>query len=161
MKRLFVLTAILLGILAGKPVFSADLQKGLDAYDRGDYETALKELTPFAEQGNSEVQIYLAEMYHYGTGVVPDNNTAVQWYRLAAEQGEVLAQFSLGVMYYNGKGVTQDYTRAHMWVNIAASRGHDFALDLRDIIEKKMSATQVGNAQKLARGCVDKNYKGC
>jgi hypothetical protein len=31
---------------------AADFQKGLDAFDSGDYATALKEWKPLAEQGN-------------------------------------------------------------------------------------------------------------
>ena len=34
------------------PGFSADFQKGLDAYNRGDYQAALREWRPFAEQGD-------------------------------------------------------------------------------------------------------------
>ena len=32
---------------------SADYQKGLTAYERGDYATALREWTPLAEQGHA------------------------------------------------------------------------------------------------------------
>ena len=31
----------------------------------------------------------------------------------------------------------------------------------RDKLDKKMTAAQVTQAQKLARECVKKNYKGC
>ena len=34
---------------------SADYQKGLTAYQSGDYATALREWTPFAEQRNANV----------------------------------------------------------------------------------------------------------
>ena len=34
--------------------WSADLQKGLTAYQRGDYATALREWTPLAEQGSAD-----------------------------------------------------------------------------------------------------------
>ena len=32
---------------------------------------------------------------------------------------------------------------------------------LRDFVEKKMTPAELANAQKLARECVRKNYKGC
>ena len=64
-------------------------------------------------------------------------------------------------MYYNGQGVIQDYVRAHMWFNIAASSGYKGAVKKRDIIAKLMNTSQIETAQKLARECVRKNYKGC
>jgi hypothetical protein len=52
MKRLLILPVLLLTLLVGNPASSADFQKGLDAAERGDYATALREWTPLAEQGN-------------------------------------------------------------------------------------------------------------
>ena len=86
----------------------------------------------------------------------------MKWYRLAAEQGNASAQNNLGAMYNNGNGVPQDYVYAHMWYNIAASSGKSKnASNNRDIIEKKMSSSQIETAQNLARKCVRKKYKGC
>ena len=62
--------------------WSADFQKGADAYQRGDYATALKELTPLAKQGNIEVQTSLGFMYFEGKGVPQDYKAAVKWYTL-------------------------------------------------------------------------------
>jgi len=66
---------------------SADFQKGLTAYDNGDYATALREWKPLAEQGYYNAQNNLGVMYDSGRGVPQDYKTAVKWYRLAAEQG--------------------------------------------------------------------------
>ncbi len=43
------------------------------AIEKGDYETALKELRPLAEKGDANGQCYLARMYAEGLGV-PQNN---------------------------------------------------------------------------------------
>ena len=51
MNRLLILPVLLLTLLVGTPAFSADFQKGLAAYQSGDYATALRELKPLAEQG--------------------------------------------------------------------------------------------------------------
>jgi TPR repeat protein len=56
--------AILLTSLA-----HADFQDGLDAYDRGDYTTALKEWRPLAEEGDALVQYNLGTLYEMGQGV--------------------------------------------------------------------------------------------
>ena len=197
MNRLLILPVLLLTLLVGNPAFSADYQKGLDAYQRGDYATALREWKPLAEQGNASAQYNLGLMYEKGLGTPQIYNTAVNWYRIAAEQGNALAQFNLGVMYekglgvpqndktavkwyrlsakqgdadaqYNlglmydkGKGVVQDYIRAHMWFNIGASSGDKDASQNRDIVAQRMTPSQIETAQKLARECVRKNYKGC
>ena len=66
---------------------SADFDKGLDAYDRGDYATALREFKPLAEQGDAYAQYNLGVMYDKGIGVPQHHKTAVKWYTLAAKQG--------------------------------------------------------------------------
>ena len=50
---------------------SKELEEGLTAYVRGDYETALLCFRPLAEEGNSEAQFNLGNMYDKGKGVPP------------------------------------------------------------------------------------------
>lgn len=132
------------------------------SYEKGDYETALREFQPLAEQGNISAQFNLGQMYRRRQGVPQDDKTAVKWYRLAAEQGDANAQSNLGAMYTNGKGVLQDYVRALMWYNIASISGEsENASKNRDIVEKRMTTSRIEDAQRLARECVRKKYKGC
>ena len=42
---------------------SADFQKGVTAYESGEYATALREWNPLAEQGNAVAQYNLGLMY--------------------------------------------------------------------------------------------------
>ena len=108
MKRLLVLPVLLLSLFLGNPASSADFQKGLDAAERGDFATALREWTPLAEQGDASAQVSLGRMYEKGRGVSKNYETAVKWYTLAAKQENALAQLNLGVMYHQGKGVHQN-----------------------------------------------------
>jgi TPR repeat protein len=126
-------------------------QKGFGAYDRGDYDTALKEWRPLAEQGLSQAQYNLGLMYAEGEGVAQDYQEAVRWYRLAAEQDHASGQFSLGAMYIAGHGVPKDYVLAHMWVNLAAAKGIKRAVTARDLLEILMTPAQIAEAQRLAR----------
>jgi TPR repeat protein len=135
----------------------ANFQNGVTASQRGDFATNLREWTPLAEQGDAVAQFNLGVMYNQGQGVPQDNKTAVKWYKLAAEQGDADAQLNLGVMY----AVPKDYVYAHMWGEIAASNGNKLGAMLRDDFEKKMTPSQLETAQKLARECVRKKYKGC
>ncbi len=66
-------------------------QEGLDAFDHGDYETALKEWRPLADQGFASAQFNLGLMYAKGLGVPQDYVQAYRWYTLAAGQGDDLA----------------------------------------------------------------------
>ena len=98
-------------------------------------------------------------MYDNGEGIPEDDKEAVKWYRLAAEQGNAEAQYNLGTMYGNGTGVVQDFIYAHMWWNIAASNGVDKGN--KEKVEEMMTTSDISEAQKFARECVKKNYKGC
>ena len=55
---------------------SVHLQAGVDAYNRGDYETALKKFLPLAEQGDAAAQFNLGKMYRKGQGVPQDDAEA-------------------------------------------------------------------------------------
>ena len=127
MRNLTITLCLTIAVLLGSAgvSWSADFQKGLAAYDRGDYATALREWTPLAKQGDAS------------------------------------AQGNLGASYALGRGVMQDYVRAHMWMNIAASSGNKRSVKNRDIVAGRMTPADISMAQKLARECVRKNYKGC
>ena len=71
---------------------NAGLDEWRAAFVRGDYEIAIKELRPLAEQGNAEAQKNLGKMYADGRGVAKDRAEAVKWYRKAADQGHTEAQ---------------------------------------------------------------------
>ena len=92
---------------------------------------------------------------------IRDYATALEKWRAVAEQGLAEVQVNLALMYEKGEGVPQNYVLAHMWSSIAASNGNKTAADNIEIFEKKMSASQIQRAQKLAVECVEKNYKGC
>ena len=83
MKR-FLLTLVL-AIVLSVPAW-AGFDEGRAAYDRGDYETALREWRPLAEQGDANMQAILGAMYSEGLGVAQDYAEALKWYRRAAKR---------------------------------------------------------------------------
>ena len=117
-----LLPAILI-LMLGTAV-SAGYDEAWIAYSNQDYETALKELMPLAEQGDPRSQYVVGWMYRNGEGVAQDYKTAVKWYRLAAEQGHAEAQKSLGLMYQFGEGITANYQSASKWYRLAAEQGN-------------------------------------
>jgi hypothetical protein len=144
-----ILLAFILGLTSSA---WADVQEGIDAYDRGDYDTAMKELQPLAEQGDDQAQFTVGLMYSKGQGLPQDDQKAVMWFHLAAEQGVAGAQANLGAMYARGRGVLEDYVLAHMWLNLAGAQGDKTAIRNRDLLETRlMTPTQLAEAQRLAR----------
>ena len=130
-------------------------QDGVDAFEAGDYATALRLWRLLADQGNATAQFNLCVLYANGLAVSRDDAEAAGWYQLAADQGVGNAQFNLGYMYQFGEGVSQDHVAAHMWYTIAASRlqaGEDreYAVGNRGVLERSLNASQVAEAQRLA-----------
>ena len=111
----------------------------------------VKEIIREAEQGDAEAQTALGAMYYESLGVPKDYQLALKWHRRAAEQGDAHGQFSLGGMYALGKGVPQDYVLAHKWFNLCAAQGDKDAAKWRDKTAKKMTPSQIAEAQKLSR----------
>ena len=101
MKRLLPVLCLTIAVLLGSAgmSWSADFQKGWNAYTKKDYATALREWKPLAEQGNASAQYNLGVMYDKGKGVPENDKTALKWYRLAAKQGLADAHFNLKWMY--------------------------------------------------------------
>ena len=105
----------------------ADFQAGMDANNREDYATALREWRPLAEKGDALAQYHLGVLYRKGRGVPQDDVLAQGWYAKAAAQGQAKAQFNLGTLYYNGEGVRKDYQQALRWFRLAADQGEALA----------------------------------
>ena len=64
-------------------VSRADYQAGVKAYERGDYETALQEWQPLAEEGNPKAQFHLGQMYAKGNGIPKNDEEAAKLYKKA------------------------------------------------------------------------------
>jgi TPR repeat protein len=122
----FSLTLVISFMYLAMPAW-ADFQAGMDANNREDYSTALREWQPLAEQGDALAQYNLGVLYRKGRGVPQDDVQARQWYEKAAVQGQAKAQFNLGTLYFNGSGVPKDYQQALRWFRLAADQGEALA----------------------------------
>lgn len=121
-----------------------------------DYQQALHWYKQAANQGQSAAEYNLGRMYEDGKGTPQDFVEAHKWYRKAANQGYTSAQNNLGLMYEYGEGTPQDFVQAHKWYNLSASVSTDQedrerSVKNRNRIERRMSASQVAEAQRLAR----------
>ena len=110
-------------LLSPAIVMSADLQKGLNAFNEGDYATSLAECQPLADAGNVEAQFCVGRLYANGFGVAMNDELALKWYGLAAAGGHAEAQYNLGVMHAKGWGVQMNDVPAAGFYRLAAEQG--------------------------------------
>lgn len=155
----------LLTVLLGAALAStaqADLNSGIVAYARGDFDTAAQQLLPLAETANNCVaQRILGDMYAKGKGVDQDMATAVKWYKAAAEQGESASQYELATLYRDGNGLPKDLENAFAWMTVSKELGSSRATAGLDALGSQMSPDELANAQKLAETYKAKHGKSC
>jgi hypothetical protein len=96
-------------VLMLAPPAEADFERGMAAYERGDYDIALQELTQPAEAGDADAQFMLGRMYARGAGVIQDFVEAYKWYNLAAAGGQRLAPWAREAL---GEGMSAEQLAA-------------------------------------------------
>jgi hypothetical protein len=135
---------------SGKNAGLSPFQRGLDAYQKGDYVGAANEWRPLAAEGDPIAQFNFGLLYFDGRGVPQSVAEAASWFQRSAEQGYTQAQHNLGAMYGSGQGVKRDYVQAYKWLNICAAKGNSGCLSQRDLIARRLNANQIAEAQRLA-----------
>ena len=137
-----------LPLLLSSIAWSADFATGQEAYNTGEYETALAEWRLLAEAGDADGQFGMGLLYGNGYGVELDDFQALKWYVLAAGQGHAEAQCNIAVMHANGWGVPQSDEEALKWYSLAAEQGVTPA----QINVARMHAGGFGTAQDKVQG---------
>jgi TPR repeat protein len=110
-------------IALAQPVAAQDFAIGKAAYDRADYETALRKWKILADRGNAKAQNALGILYQRGHGVSQNVKKAIRLYLKAADQGYSKAHHNLGLAYAEGTGVDQDFKKAAQHYLAAAEKG--------------------------------------
>lgn len=82
------------------------------AFDRANYQTALRVWLGQAETGDAEAQNYVGEIYAKGLGTEPNYPEAARWFEKAVEQGNRRAMRNLGYLVEQGLGTVQNTERA-------------------------------------------------
>ncbi len=97
---------------------------GVEAYERGNHEEAVKYYEIAAECGHPGAQCNLGYCYQNGLGCERDMHRAVHYYKMAAEQGNGTAELNLAVCHLRGEGgLTYDYKTANAYLASAKKRG--------------------------------------
>lgn len=95
------------------------IKEGLDAYDKGRYQTAWAILSKKYAQKNPDVITTLGQMYLYGHVVDRNDKKALEYFIRAASERHT-ARFYIGLMFDEGLGVIRDREKAAYWYRRAA-----------------------------------------
>lgn len=134
-------------------------EKYLEAYNKGDYDTAFKGMMLQAEEGSADGQYVVGQMFFSGKGTTKNDIEAAKWFRKAAEQGHPLAQHQLAMLYAKGMGVEADMTRAYVWSSLAAKYGKDPSVrsaELASRLEEVLTPQQLSQGKKEVANWVER-----
>jgi len=115
---------LVLGAMLAAPAARADVKTGVDAWSRGEHETAVKEWLGPAAKGDADAQFNMGQAYKLGKGVPQDIKRAEAWYRKAAQSGHIKASDTLGLLLF------QDNRKADAlpFLQASAERGEPRAM---------------------------------
>jgi cell division septation protein DedD len=121
MKKVHHSIASLLGmaLVLGSTPALADVKAGVDAWGRGDFQTAIKEWRGPADKGDADAQFNLGQAYKLGRGVPQDLVQAENWYKKAADQGHLQASDNYGLVLFQSNRRTE----ALPYLQASAQRG--------------------------------------
>jgi cell division septation protein DedD len=107
------------GMASDQVNVTGGVRAGVEAWQAGNYDEAIRIWRPLADRGDADAQYNLAQAYFLGRGVPQNLTLAEQWYERAARQGHAEAQANYGLLLFqNGRR-----REALPWVERAANRG--------------------------------------
>jgi hypothetical protein len=120
--RKIALAALLLAIAPAAEAQS--VKAGVEAWQRAEYESAVKIWRPLAEAGDADAAFNLGQAYRLGRGVPISLAAAQTWLERAARKGHLDAQTTLGLLLFNGGNRVSGLR----WLRTAAEEGEPRAL---------------------------------
>ena len=103
------------------------MARGQTAYERGDYVSAMENLSLAVDEGHAAAYTLMGHLYRDGLGVPQDGPEAARQYAHGAELGYCVAQLSLARMYHIGSRLDRNEALAERWYREAAIRGYPWA----------------------------------
>ncbi|WOE74302.1 SPOR domain-containing protein [Alterisphingorhabdus coralli] len=97
----------------------ADVKTGVEAWEKGDFSTAVNEWRQPALDGDPDAQFNLGQAYKLGRGVPMDLTVAADWFRKAAEQNHIKAADNYGLILFQNN----QRQEAIPWLQQSAKRG--------------------------------------
>ena len=116
-------------------------KKGMAAYEKQDFGTAVPYLTDAAARNYAPAQYLLGKCYRLGAGVKVNEEMAFGLYKLAADQHYANGLLWVGYCYHHGIGVAQNYDLAGEYYVAAQKAGHKNADDrLGELLQDMMNS---------------------
>ncbi len=123
-----------------------NLKRGIIAFNKSDYSTALSCFEPLAKSGEAKAQLLMGCVHEFG--VIKNQDQALYWYILAAEQGNAEAQFRYALCVICNQ-ITESYLDAISCLEKAANQGHDKAAYNLVGCDFKFVGKQTNNAESF------------
>lgn len=102
-NRILLVLSAVAGLICSCPAF-ADVKAGIDAYQRGDFASAVATWQPLATAGDADAQYNMGQAFRLGRGVPAEPQTAESWFKRAADQGHERARNAYGLtLFQNGR----------------------------------------------------------
>jgi TPR repeat protein len=108
----------------------AGMAAGLDAFKKGQYADARREVSDLASQGDADAMALMGEMLMSGLGGSRDELKARQYILQAHEKGSLRATYTLGYLHLQGNLVAKDQAKGIELVKAAAEKSHPEAQSL-------------------------------
>ncbi|MEM7196504.1 MAG: SPOR domain-containing protein [Pseudomonadota bacterium] len=121
----FMTTALLWFAVPAEAQQNTDhYQRGVEAYEQGEYELAANIWLIEAYEGSADAQFNLGVMFIEGKGVEQDRDEAVFWFTKAARLGHPDAQYNLGHLLLEQAGKDGNADEALEWWRLSAESGY-------------------------------------
>jgi uncharacterized protein len=91
-----VAASLIFSTAASAAALAGPFEDGTDAWDRGEYTTAMSFFRPLADRGDARAEFRIGLI---GRGVPVNYPEAANWFGRAADQGDADAQKNLGFMF--------------------------------------------------------------
>jgi len=128
----------------------ADFEGAWEAYQRGQYNAAVREFLWCAEKGNDLCQLYLGDIYYYGHGTIVRRDKATFWYQKSARQKNSSAAQRLFTLYERTQSIPGNGVKAYMWFKIARVLGKQIGPKRETKLVAGMTDSEKVEAQRLA-----------
>ena len=106
------------------PAAAQNVKAGIDAWQRGDYVSAVAIWRPLAQAGDADASFNLGQAYRLGRGVLVDLGTAQTWLERAAQKDHLDAQTTLGLLLFQNGNQAEGLR----WLKSASESGDPRAM---------------------------------
>lgn len=123
-SKFWSIAVVFASFACASPALAQNVKAGIDAWQRGDYGSAVAIWRPLAEAGDADASFNLGQAFRLGRGVPVDLATAQTWLNIAASKGHIDAQATLGLLLFqNGNQI-----EGLKWLKDAAEQGDPRAM---------------------------------